>query len=225
MEKRFNCTVYPLTLSWHHGQQDCYQAGADYAAIWEKECLNLLANISEKSVGNCYFVGHSLGCLVFLNAYLRKWPRFCKLVNKMIFFAPAIEFRWYTNLLKIIAKLPYSEKIPIKTFNHPQYRVHCYTPIIMYKGLFRTQSQLMKQLQNISHLTTDCLIFIDPHDELVSSAKLAKLANTFFSSHRIVKIKKRRLFHHLIIDQSPQALSAGQWALVEKEIGRFIKKS
>jgi alpha-beta hydrolase superfamily lysophospholipase len=188
-------------VTWEKWMQDTKPA-LDYIDL-----INKNKNLPE------YLFGFSLGGLV--GASIEN--EFDYSFDKYFLFAPALEIKFLPRILiRLFGLFP---KMVIESRAPEIYRDNSGTPIAAYKALFNGIKRFKKENQNLDN----CYIIIDKKDELVSSKKLKKLANSNNFKINIIERKntdcKYCNYKHLIIDDNSLGSKSD---LVVKQIKSFF---
>lgn len=174
------------------------------SAFKEVELLNKIKG------GDIIFAGYSLGAAAGLD-YLSSQKNPSQLVSKMVLFAPAIDVRASSHLVKASFVLGNSFVIP--SFSPECYRAQSGTTVAAYKGLFDIVDHL--KAKSLSSLNINTTIFIDPKDELVSYSGIKDLIkDQKLNNWKVIAVSNNKAtidtpYHHLIID--PESLGKEQW--------------
>lgn len=171
-------------VTWEQWMQDTKPA-LDYIDI-----INKNKNLPK------YLFGYSLGGLV--GASIEN--EFDYNFDKYFLFAPALEIKFLPRILiRLFGLFP---KMMITSHAPEMYRDNTGTPIAAYKALVYGIKRSKKKNLNLNN----CYIIIDKKDELVSSKKLKKLANSNNFTINIIQRKKTDCtycnYKHLIIDDN-----------------------
>jgi esterase/lipase len=203
-------------------------AGAD---IWLNEAYNayckakILSQTRSGKTGEelpVYLAAFSLGALVF-EVLINSKTEVPVVFEKSVFFAPAVAMRRITHAVFIL-DIFVKDDFVIKSKSPPYYRANYGTSMAAYKALFELEKKLLKTKFALSNSNT--LIFIDPKDELISSAELKKQIKKFgLTNWELVKIdaktKSAYKFHHLIIDE--QRVGQKTWEQITLHIKNFLQ--
>ena len=150
-------------------------------------------------------VAFSLGALIGCTAALNYAEvRFAKLV----LFAPALSLRRRSYVLKLLALWPH---LVIPSATPISYRANRGTTIAAYNALYAARQDFERLIG--SRLDVPTLAFVDPNDEMVSSAGLQQLIvqrnlARSASSPRAQEQGSQTRYHHLLIDQDSVGVAA-----------------
>lgn len=153
-----NVVVYGLCFSGHQTNVSNPQR-KPWADLWLAEMVEAIQTVqrySEESRLPLCFLGYSLSCVVFLNAYANMSVSF----DRIVLLAPPLTMRWSYRFIEIMARLGLT-KLP--SLNLPQFRVHRFLPLSYYCGLF----QLVRKLEGRQDLPKSVIIIMDPGDRMV----------------------------------------------------------
>jgi pimeloyl-ACP methyl ester carboxylesterase len=198
------------------GREELYGVTAD---TWVSDFLALYDRVNgeaDRLEVPLYFVGHSLGCLVALNAMARH-ERVA--FDRLVLFAPAVTPRPVAGAVRLIGK-----KTIIPSRTPEEYRVHDGLPASAYHALLELAGRLRDS--GYRGIDVPALVFIDRKDELVDYRCLARLAQNRLPRWRVVvvdngKSSLSRPFHHLIIDEDSVGIE--QWGSMREEIAGFLR--
>ena len=144
----------------------------------------------------CFF-GYSLSCIVFLKAL----ERLDIVFDRVILMSPPLIISKRVRVLEVLGFLG----IPwIPSLNKPEYRVHDYLPIAMYRSLFR----LIRGLKTLpaARLPDSGMILLDPCDEMVNYDRVEKWVRQYKRSWAVVPILAgehlQKVYHHLLCMES-----------------------
>lgn len=182
------CDVLRISLGdnpdlWMEKFSDDYDAALEHADILQKPL---------------YFVGFSLGALIAVH-YMNFHPHHH--FSKLALFAPATHTHKFTLLPALLGRLLPEFKLP--SLNLINYRERKYSKLGEYKKMHQLQREMGKSLLK-NEFNTPTLLILSPRDELVSSSKLTKFADsnphwsTLVISNRESQLPKK--YHHLMID-------------------------
>ena len=164
--------------------------------------------MSERAGVPLFLAAYSLGGLVVCDLLARDATlRF----ERMLLLAPALVIRPWTRLLRLMAWRPATV---IPSFAPPVYRANLRgTPMAAYNAAFAMADHLAAHAG--AWLDVPTLVLVDPEDELVSTAGLARLiAAKRWRQWRIVPVHKtppaQGQYHHLIV--GPEAAGEATWA-------------
>ncbi len=170
---------------------------------WENETRQAYYQLKEHSEQKnvpMVFIGYSFGSLMGLNLILSN-PDVG--FDKMVLFAPALDIHAKAHFLKILSFFP---GIVIPSLSPKIYRANRGTPVAGYNAMFKAIKRFDKK--KCSKLNIPAVIFIDPHDELVSYKGLKKIKQNnnfdqweFFPVKKVV-IDKKNNRHHLLINEA-----------------------
>ncbi len=178
-----------------------------------KPALDYIDLINENKNLPKYLFGYSLGGLVGASIE----HEFDFSFDKYFLFAPALEIKFSAKtLIQLFGLFP---KMVIASRAPEIYRDNIGTPIAAYKALFYGINHFKKGNQNLNN----CYIIVDKKDELVSTKKIMKLANTNNFTINIIQRKKTDCtycnYKHLIIDENSLG---SQSDIVVKQIESFF---
>jgi pimeloyl-ACP methyl ester carboxylesterase len=157
-----------------------------------------------------FFVGYSLGALLGMH-FAVTHPH--HKIKKWALFAPAIRSHFYALMPALLGHLLPKGKLP--SLNLKNYRQRDFTTLLEYK--------IMHGLQKIiktNSFSIPTLVFLNPNDELVSSAQVAFFAHQN-KEWKVVEISNfesqlPRKYHHLMIDL--ECLGKAMWGKVLKNL-------
>jgi esterase/lipase len=187
--------------------------------IWlndlEKTYLEALQKSKELKVP-LYFVGYSLGALLFLDLVSNSQEKI--LVDKMILFSPAISIAGYLRFFSFIFYLPGRLKLPSR--NLPEYRSDDYTSFAAYDALWKSYGRI-----NWDKITPPkALIIMDSKDELVSFGGVERIVKKI-PGWELFEVdtsgsRNSRQYHHLTFNEKCYAI--GVWNNIEKKMENFL---
>lgn len=145
-----------------------------------------------------YFVGFSLGALLGVHFQIcRPHHQFAK----MALIAPATHTHFYTKLPAFLGH--FFPKFILPSKNLIEYRSRSGVSLSEYKKMHSLQQEIISKFTNDS-LSTPTLLVTSQRDELVSSSKLTKFAesNPAWKSLEISNNSSQlpKKYHHLMID-------------------------
>jgi pimeloyl-ACP methyl ester carboxylesterase len=162
-------------------------------------------------------VAFSLGGLIGCTAALR-----CQDVRfaRMILLAPALCIHRRSYVLRLFARWP--QRV-VRSFTPPDYRANPGTSIAAYTALYTAQAEFMCKVGPALNVPT--LVFIDPHDEMVSAAGLQRLiVGQELTRWQLYPVYKgagaTTRYHHLLIDSA--SVSPPVWAEMMARIGSIL---
>jgi len=174
------------------------------------ECFeNARSKSPEKKI---VLFSYSLGAVLALYYLMTRR----KVVEKMIFFAPAITLKKSSRIISLIPKWG---NISIPSFSPKKIRANNFTPKNAYTELFKMSDFCLLNSQNLKNYRA--LVFIDPKDEMISYSDLNKLVTSEkLSNWKIEHVEKNSGYHHLIVDRN--FLNDREWNTIVDKIKRFI---
>ena len=171
--------------------------------IWMDEtyrAYRLAKRRSEKENVPLVFLGYSLGGLLGADLFASHSDVG---FDKMILFAPAFDLYAVSYVLKLLSPFP---SLVIPSFSSRSYLSNYGTPMAAYNSLFDAIEHLKNNLS--VKLNVPTIVFIDPHDELVSYPGLKEMVKDRcldqWKFHLVQKQKKgmKVKLRHLIIDEA-----------------------
>lgn len=215
-----NLSVYRLSLPGHRGecQEQLTSISAEDFVASFRASYSIAKTEAQQLNVPLYLFGYSTGSLLgFVLPTRSPEIRF----DKMIHIAPALRVRLYTHVVRLL--FPFVDMIPSRS---PEaYRANQGgTSVALYRTFFHFYSQV----EDLSpeQLNQPSLIFIHPHDELVSAQGLRKMKEEYdldqWSIHSLQKPKaSRSSYAHLVID--PQTMSEASWVLIKSQVAAFLE--
>lgn len=166
-----------------------------------------------------FAVGYSLGGLVTLS-YLDQNP---DAFQKLVLFAPAIQFTRGSKLLRPLAAAAAGANISLPSFAPPDLRARNSTPLAEYDAMYRLAGTVdtLKNATDIGKVPTR--VFMSPGDELVNYCELGEWIQT----NRLVSwelssvhLSKAAAYQHLIV--VPDALGETNWEQLTGQVVDFL---
>ncbi|MDO9183490.1 MAG: alpha/beta hydrolase [Bacteriovorax sp.] len=198
------CDVFRIALGnnphqWCNKFSDAYDEALEHAEVIERPL---------------YFLGYSLGALLGEH-YMLSNPY--QLIKKCVLIAPATYTKFYTQIPAWLSLI--FPKGKIKSSNLENYRAKSFTSLLEYKIMRRLQIEVKKKF-NILEFNTPTLLVTNPHDELVNSNKLTKIAalNPHWVSLELSNKESQlpKKYHHLMIDSA--AIGPSEWKKLLKRL-------
>jgi pimeloyl-ACP methyl ester carboxylesterase len=189
-------------------------------ALWRDEvsAAQRIAAARAKQLGvPLVLVAYSLGAPIACAAALTSpGVRF----DKLLLFAPALRIHRRSRVLRPLARWP---QLVIPSATPRAYRANQGTTIAAYSALYAAQDLCERELDR--RLNVPALVFVDPHDELVSAGGLQRLiAERGLSNWQVHPVHKSTgaatRYHHLLID--PQSVGAQTWAEMAAQMRLFL---
>jgi alpha-beta hydrolase superfamily lysophospholipase len=167
-----------------------------------------------------FFVGYSLGGLLGCDLVLSNPEKF---FDAMILFAPALNIKTETYLLKAMMPFP---NLVIDSLSPPSCRANTGTPMAAYKALFEAIDHFEKNINQ--QLNRPTLLFIDENDEFISCSGIRDMiANHKLDQWRLRIVRKDpeigdKVSHHLIIDGD--SVGKNMWGNMANDMFRHFKR-
>lgn len=207
--------VYPLRveLTGHHQNMRKKQISRH---VWLNDFHKKYCQLPAQKI----VVGYSLGALVALD-YIEQTQNF---PLAAVMFAPALDLKWYTSLVKVFNI--FGNDFALPSLSNHEYKANDRTTIQSYNALFDHKEALVGP--NLKKHNYKSLIFIDKEDELVSARGIKQIKKKYglynwalhYVNNRESKFDGK--FHHLIIDSN--SLGKKEWARVGTAIQEFLRK-
>ncbi|MCB0317294.1 MAG: alpha/beta hydrolase [Bdellovibrionales bacterium] len=147
-------------------------------------------------------------------------------IDKLILLAPAIEIKYFANLLYPLLWLKHFD-LSLPAFTPKKYRANNFTSFDTYSALLdlEDKTQNINHIQILSKIPT--LLAIDPKDSLVSFSQLkAWVEKKDLVSWNLIEINAQAkisgLKHHVIIDED--SLGVESWNHLKLNLESFLDK-
>lgn len=202
-------------LTGHFGNVDDFVS----RDIWLNDTKEAYAEALEKSQKlkvPLYFVGYSLGALLFMDMVSNSEKKIE--VEKMILFSPAFSIAAYLRFFSFIFYLPGSFKLPSR--NLEEYRSSDYTTFYAYDALWKSYGRIDWQKVR----PPKALIIMDERDELVSFSGVEYLVKKI-PGWELFEVdtsgsRNSRQYHHLTFNDACYA--EGVWGTIEERMENFL---
>ena len=167
-------------------------------------------------------LGFSMGGALSVN-FIDSLPN--SKIDKMILFAPAIDIKFFTNLLYPMLWLRHVN-LSLPSFTPEYYQENSFTSFDTYNALLDLEESA-QNIKNPQNFQIPTLVFHDPNDGLVSYSGLKSWIERYqLSNWKIVELdsdaKISGLKNHMLIDE--QGLGEKAWLKVKEEITDFLKE-
>jgi alpha-beta hydrolase superfamily lysophospholipase len=189
--------------------------------LWLNEVYEAYLKVRERASKKdipVFFIGYSLGGLMGCDLILSQSDI---LFDRMILFAPALNIKVKSYLLKALMPFP---NIVIDSLSPISYRANEGTPMAAYKALFESVEHFEKNTND--NLNKPTLIFIDENDEFISCSKLKEMIIRRNLDHWQIHILQKdndvgeKISHHLIIDKT--SVGENMWNQIKDVLKKHL---
>lgn len=186
-----------------------------------RQCALSGSELARKHGVPFYFVGYSLGALIGAYLEVEQQVHF----ERMVLFAPAIETKYYTHLIRYVW-----DDLPIFGLSDGGYNYHTpYIPAKAFKNVFAIQDQFHDSLKSKVFPNIPVKVFVHPKDLLIDVNGLKQFKNMhkldMWTIQELSNIDGQGVdtaskYKHLVIDS--KSLGTKIWQLVSKAIAEFF---
>lgn len=212
--------VYRVSLTGHKG--DLGDFGKVTRDLWVQEMVRFskLAQSRAQSIHvPFYFVGYSLGALVYSDAVTAGLIH----SDRNVLFAPPYSIEVPEPLIKTLAKTKGLDYM-LPSRNLEEYRANRGTTMAAYLALLESKHNVVDQ--NLKGLNVPTLMIVSPRDELIDYTKQLELLRiNKMDQWTILEVQNdncqlSKCYNHLVIDD--KSLNQGEWPRVQEALSKFL---
>ncbi|MDW7692538.1 alpha/beta fold hydrolase [Flammeovirgaceae bacterium SG7u.111] len=161
------------------------------------------------------YLGFSLGGTVGL-AYAQKHPT---VFSKILLLAPAIEFRFFANLGRVL--LPWKDTISIYSLASKRFNLYRWMPLNVYNAMIELRDGLYQSAYE--NIEAPVLLLMHPKDEVVSFHRIRKTVREYKLPWKTIGFEHpTKSVRHLVA--IPSLMGEKNLAVFQREVLAFLHK-